>query len=218
MWRIRSNLIVPVEQVLSDGSHRSTFYASVKDRRHQRNGLRVRVIEYRLEGHPDHETYRLMTTLLDPEQAPAEELAPLYPERWELEGAFDELKTHLRGGQVVLRRGQDPGTGQAGVLRTAARAPGGADAHAPGRRQGPTRPGSTFLYPHRSRPASQAGPTASFFPLSSCRPASGRSSTKSSRNAVSAAAAVASRAASNARCPAIRCAAPALPPSRRSSP
>ena len=63
----------------------------------------MRVIEYQLAEHPDGETYRLMTTLLDPEQAPAEELAALYPERWELEGAFDELKTHLRGGQVVLR-------------------------------------------------------------------------------------------------------------------
>jgi hypothetical protein len=104
LWRIRSNLVLPVEAVLPDGSYLSTFYASPKDRRHRREGLRVRVIEYRLEGHPDGQTYRLMTTLLAAEQAPAEELAALYPERWELEGAFDELKTHLRGGgQVVLR-------------------------------------------------------------------------------------------------------------------
>lgn len=104
LWRIRSNLILPVEEALSDGSYLSTFYASPKDRRHRRDGVRVRVIEYRLEGHPDGETYRLMTTLLAADLAPAEELAALYPERWELEGAFDELKTHLRGGgQVVLR-------------------------------------------------------------------------------------------------------------------
>lgn len=103
LWRIRSNLVLPVEQVLPDGSYLSTFYGSTKDRRHQRGGLRVRVIEYQLEEHPDQETYRLMTTLLEPERAPAAELAALYPERWELEGAFDELKTHLRGGQVVLR-------------------------------------------------------------------------------------------------------------------
>ena len=63
----------------------------------------MRVVEYQLEGRPEAGTHRLMTTLLDPAQAPAEELAALYPERWELEGAFDELKTHLRGGQVVLR-------------------------------------------------------------------------------------------------------------------
>lgn len=103
LWRIRSNLVLPVEEALPDGSYLSSFYASAKDRRHRRGGLRVRVIEYQLAEHPDGETYRLMTTLLDPEQAPAEELAALYPERWELEGAFGELKTHLRGGQVVLR-------------------------------------------------------------------------------------------------------------------
>ncbi len=103
LWRIRSNLVLPVEEALADGSYLSTFFASPKDRRHRRDGLRVRVIEYQLEGRPEAGTYRLMTTLLDPAQAPAEELAALYPERWELEGAFDELKTHLRGGQVVLR-------------------------------------------------------------------------------------------------------------------
>lgn len=103
LWRIRSNLVLPVEEVLADGSYLATFFASPKDRRHRRDGLRVRAIEYQLEGHPKAETYRLMTTLLDPVSAPAAELAALYPERWELEGAFDELKTHLRGGQVVLR-------------------------------------------------------------------------------------------------------------------
>jgi IS4 transposase len=47
--------------------------------------------------------YRLVTTILDPEQAPAAELAALYAERWELETALDELKTHQRGPKVVLR-------------------------------------------------------------------------------------------------------------------
>ena len=47
--------------------------------------------------------YRLITTILDPEQAPATELAALYHERWEIETALDELKTHLRGAQIVLR-------------------------------------------------------------------------------------------------------------------
>ena len=44
-----------------------------------------------------------MTTILDPEQARAEELTALYPERWEIETALDELKTHLRGARIVLR-------------------------------------------------------------------------------------------------------------------
>ena len=64
----------------------------------------VRVIEYVLEAEEDTESvYRLVTTILEPEQAPAAEVAALYVERWEIETAFDELKTHLRGPRVVLR-------------------------------------------------------------------------------------------------------------------
>jgi IS4 transposase len=64
----------------------------------------VRVIEYRLEGlEGAEERYRLLTTILDWRQAPAEELAALYHERWEIETALDELKTHLRGARIVLR-------------------------------------------------------------------------------------------------------------------
>ena len=59
----------------------------------------VRVIEYALPGLPDSQPrYRLMTTLLDPSQAPALELAALYRERWQVEAVFDELKTHLLKG------------------------------------------------------------------------------------------------------------------------
>ena len=64
----------------------------------------MRVIEYRLEGIADAEPmYRLVTSVLDPQQGPAQELAALYHERWEIETALDELKTHLRGAQIVLR-------------------------------------------------------------------------------------------------------------------
>jgi len=62
------------------------------------------VIEYTLEGVEDAESiYRLVTTIMDPKRAPAQDLAGLYHERWEIETAFDELKTHLRGSQIVLR-------------------------------------------------------------------------------------------------------------------
>ncbi len=64
----------------------------------------MRVIEYRLEGVKGAEPlYRLITTILDHQQAPAEELAALYHERWEIETTLDELKTHLRGAAIVLR-------------------------------------------------------------------------------------------------------------------
>jgi Insertion element 4 transposase N-terminal/Transposase DDE domain len=104
LWRVKHNLRLPRDVALADGSYLTTIYASDKDRRHGIDGVQVRVIEYRLEGIADAEPlYRLMTTVLDPEQAPAEALAALYHERWEIEGAFDELKTHLRGARVVLR-------------------------------------------------------------------------------------------------------------------
>jgi len=47
--------------------------------------------------------YRPVTNLLDPAQAPALELASLYHERWEIEGVFDEFKTHLRAHSTMLR-------------------------------------------------------------------------------------------------------------------
>ena len=104
LWRAKKHLRLPVEQRFSDGSYLSQIYASESDGRKGRKGVRVRVIEYQLEGLAQAEPfYRLVTTILDPEQAPAEELARLYQERWEIEGALDELKTHLGGGRMVLR-------------------------------------------------------------------------------------------------------------------
>jgi hypothetical protein len=104
LWRVRGNARLDVEQHLPDGSSISRIYASTSDRRNQRNGIVVRVIEYRLEGVESAEPiYRLITTILNHTLAPAAELAALYHERWEIETALDELKTHLRGAQIVLR-------------------------------------------------------------------------------------------------------------------
>jgi hypothetical protein len=104
LWRTRQNARLDVERRFRDGSYLSRIYASTSDRRNRRKGVVVRVVDYRLEGVEDAEPlYRLITTILDPKQAPARELAALYHERWEIETAFDELKTHLRGAQIVLR-------------------------------------------------------------------------------------------------------------------
>lgn len=111
LWRVTANLRLPREQELKDGSFLSTVYASEKDRRAQRHGVAARVVEYTLEGVRDPKestgeeapTYRLITTILDPDAAPAVDLAALYHERWEIETAFDELKTHLHGRQMLLR-------------------------------------------------------------------------------------------------------------------
>jgi hypothetical protein len=104
LWRIRKNLRLPCEQRLDDGSYLSRIYPSPEDRRRNTNGVVVRVIDYQLAGVAGVEPmYRLVTTILDPDKAPAPELAALYHERWEIETALDELKTHLRGARIVLR-------------------------------------------------------------------------------------------------------------------
>ena len=104
LWRIKTNARLPRQQPLADGSYLSRVYRSDRDRRQQRDGLTVRVIEYRLHGVTEAAPlYRLLTSLLDPAQAPAAELAALYHERWEIETALAELKTHLRGAKIVLR-------------------------------------------------------------------------------------------------------------------
>ena len=104
LWRTRQNARLDVEKRLPDGSYLSRIYASTTDRRNGRNGIVVRVIDYPLKDVEGAEPlYRLITTILDHEQAPAKELAALYHERWEIETTLDELKTHLRGAQIVLR-------------------------------------------------------------------------------------------------------------------
>jgi hypothetical protein len=104
LWRVSKTFLLPCEKRLPDGSYLSSLYRTSKDRLRQRNGIPVRVIEYQLPQVAGAEPlYRVITTILNPEQAPAEELAALYHDRWELETSLDELKTHLRGPQVVLR-------------------------------------------------------------------------------------------------------------------
>jgi len=105
LWRAKSNAVLPVLQRHDDGSYRSEIVAT-PDKRTRANVLGVRVIEYTVAdpGRPDTpERYRLLTTILDPQAAPAEELAALYAQRWEIETVLDELKTHQRGPRVVLR-------------------------------------------------------------------------------------------------------------------
>jgi len=103
VWRVKADRKLPVEQMLSDGSYLSTVFDS-EDRRRSA-GQVVRVIDYELRDSatPTEDSYRLVTNILDPAQAPALELAALYHERWEIEGVFDEFKTHLRANSTVLR-------------------------------------------------------------------------------------------------------------------
>jgi hypothetical protein len=104
LWRVKTGLVLPRERELADGSFLSTIYPTPQHRKRGADGIRVRVVEYQLHAVPAAEPrYRLLSTILDPEAAPAAELAALHHERWEIEGALDEVKTHLRGARMVLR-------------------------------------------------------------------------------------------------------------------
>lgn len=80
-----------------DGSYLSMF-----------GGIKVRVIDAKITiattTGRDIGTYRLVTTLLDPDQYPAFELVKLYHERWEIETAYLEIKSSILGGRVLRAR------------------------------------------------------------------------------------------------------------------
>jgi hypothetical protein len=119
-WRIkRNNVFVPMRR-LPDGSYLSVMGTPAENLRRGQarhegrplpgppDGHPVRIIEYDVtigirEGGVRTEAFRLVTTLLDHEQAPARQLAELYPQRWEIELGYGELKTRLRGPEVILR-------------------------------------------------------------------------------------------------------------------
>lgn len=90
-------LKLPIMTVLGDGSYLS-----------HAGGLTVRVIDAELALTTDAGTctgnYRLVTTLLDPSEAPDEQLLSLYHQRWQIETAYCELKSTILGGRVLRGR------------------------------------------------------------------------------------------------------------------
>lgn len=103
LWRAPAHFTLPVLARFPDGSYRSELRKD-RSRRRALPPIPVRVIAYTLPGVPAADaTYRLVTTIMAPARAPATELAALYHDRWEIETAFDEFKTHLKGAQRVLR-------------------------------------------------------------------------------------------------------------------
>jgi len=104
LWRVRTDAQGPrAEHVqdLPDGSWLAHLRKST-DRKSE--PMLVRVVDYTIDdGRANPESYRLFTTLLDPDEVSATDLAAAYHERWEVELTFDELKTHQRGPRLVLR-------------------------------------------------------------------------------------------------------------------
>lgn len=104
VWRARATFTLPVLARWADGSYRSELRWNPQCQSRDRAPIPVRVIAYTLPGAPGAKALvRVVTNILEPARAPAAELAALYHERWEIETAFDEFKTHLRGAQGVLR-------------------------------------------------------------------------------------------------------------------
>jgi len=105
LWRIGASFSLPVDEVLPDGTYLSRLQAPRRLRTDGAEDITIRVIEYRLEDEDGTvtETFALITTLLDPDAAPARELAELYQARWEIETALGSLKAQMKGPGVVLR-------------------------------------------------------------------------------------------------------------------
>ena len=109
IFRIAAGVKLPPGRVLEDGS----YLSEIKQKRVKGSGYRiplsvvgdprrathipVRVVEYAVSGAPADavETYRVITTILDPEEVTAVEVAAAYQERWEYEIALKEIETQM---------------------------------------------------------------------------------------------------------------------------
>lgn len=121
LWRVSATVTLPVLEWLPDGSYLSIAFSPKLDKNQRARVLRdihdgvdiavskghfVRVVDYDIPdrtGNGTGELITVMTSILDPADATAQELAAAYHERWEIENTIDELKTHQRGKGRVLR-------------------------------------------------------------------------------------------------------------------
>jgi hypothetical protein len=116
LCRLKADIFTNRSRTLADGSYLVTLQPNGK----KQASLTIRIIEYRIHPRvardladmPTSRTsdranplqvHRLVTTLLDPQQAPALELVCAYHERWEIELAIDEMKIHQRLSGKPLR-------------------------------------------------------------------------------------------------------------------
>ena len=153
---------LPGQRRLADGSVLVWVPPTCPGQAHYpvQHGLWVRILSYQVTDERLGEVgqvYRLVTTLLNPQVAPALDLIGLYHERWEVELVIDEIKTHERVRCLVLRSKTPEGVRKAtlrdlfGPLRGAC--PDGAS-----RGGGRTGPGSSQLHRGRLCPDGDAGP------------------------------------------------------------
>jgi Insertion element 4 transposase N-terminal/Transposase DDE domain len=110
LFRVASHIKLPASEILPDGSYLSVInskstrssgfripLSAVGDPRRATH-IPVRVIEYTVTdriGSRGPEVFRLITTILDPEDVTAAELAAAYQQRWEYEIALKEIETQM---------------------------------------------------------------------------------------------------------------------------
>jgi hypothetical protein len=117
-WRVPASFNLTPTRVLADGTYLTRL---APPRKKDGPPVTVRVVEYTVttstagakdvggQGEPS-ELFALATTLTDPAQAPAEDLADLYHRRWQAETGIADLKTAQRGGPEQLLRSKKPAT------------------------------------------------------------------------------------------------------------
>ncbi|MGH3785189.1 MAG: IS4 family transposase [Pseudonocardiaceae bacterium] len=127
LWRAPTGLGLPIVKILSDGTYLSVLInPSIRGARRRAAILTtageiatgevaeldpteahlVRVVEYDVPdriGNGTGEVIVVLSNILDPAAARADELAAAYHQRWEEETGNDQLKTHLRGPGKILR-------------------------------------------------------------------------------------------------------------------
>lgn len=107
LWRIRTDKSGPKPthlEDLPDGSWLAQLRQTHSAAARREEPMLVRVIDYTIDdGRENPTAYRLFTTLTDPDEVSATDLAAAYAQRWEIELTFDELKTHQRRPRTVLR-------------------------------------------------------------------------------------------------------------------
>jgi hypothetical protein len=121
LWRVAASVTLPVLNAHPDGSYTSVVFkrwiwkgarprlveaARRGEDLDPNQAVAVRVVEYTVpdrDGSGSEDPIVLITTILDPAHAPAEQLAQAYHQRWEHETGNDQLKTHLRGPGKILR-------------------------------------------------------------------------------------------------------------------
>jgi hypothetical protein len=115
LWRASASFALKPVKTLPDG----TYLAELKPPRKSGGPpVTVRVIEYTVHTTADggteesSEVFCLVTSLLDPEEYPALDLACCYPARWQCETVIGHHKTDMGEGQPVLRSGDPEGVMQ----------------------------------------------------------------------------------------------------------